>query len=367
MILSQEQQEAIQAIHETGLLAILGYAGTGKTTVTKHIIDSFTKAKADADIEAAAFTGNASKVIKDHLGDVQVGFVGTIHRLLECKITKNYKIVFTRENFDECDLLIIDEISMVPSDLLNEIFDRLDNRKTKVLVLGDPGQLPPIFDDSSADLIVRLNSYGFTIKRLTQVYRQRGDNPLLDLATDLRETKQLSLDSYKITTRVYETIEDAMHIYGSEEWTKLTGFNKVVQRINQKCKRNNNPNNPYEGERILITKNNYQGDIIFNGEIYECVRAKFLGMVSSFNKQDEQQWQLTFKTDEGREFNKVLIESQFQLGYGLTVHKSQGTQADKVVLLIPQNWLFNNFISKEWLYTGVTRAINELHIVVYHR
>ncbi|MGH7250084.1 MAG: ATP-dependent DNA helicase, partial [Minisyncoccia bacterium] len=176
MELSKQQDDAILRVKEwyeqseEQVFRLFGYAGSGKTTLAKHFAESI-----DSQTLFAAFTGKAAHVLRTKGCDAST-IHGLIYRLLK---EEGKKPIFglNREDSDLlwADLLILDEVSMVNE----EIGQDLLSYGKKILVLGDPAQLPPIsgtgfFTEAEPDFL------------LTEIHRQAQDNPIIKLATSIR-------------------------------------------------------------------------------------------------------------------------------------------------------------------------------------
>jgi AAA domain-containing protein len=158
---------------------LFGYAGTGKTTLAKHLAEHI-----DGRVIFAAFTGKAAHVMRSK----GCNDAGTLHSLIyTCHDTENGPLFELSDNstLAGAKLLIIDECSMVDAKLGGDVL----SFGTKVLVLGDPAQLPPIrgtgfFTNAPPDVVI------------TDVQRQARDNPIIHMATMVREGDRLELGSY---------------------------------------------------------------------------------------------------------------------------------------------------------------------------
>jgi len=151
---------------------ISGYAGTGKTTIAKFIIETFKDLYKDDDIIVCALAGSAANRIKVV---TKVKNASTIHSLLGYK-RKGDKFEFEYNESKKLSykLIIVDEASMIDSSLFYHLFRAIDFKRTKVLIIGDPGQLPPVGSGSPFEDILNLNNIVHK-NQLTKIFRQ---NPL---------------------------------------------------------------------------------------------------------------------------------------------------------------------------------------------
>src|SRR5579862_395453 len=159
---------------------LFGYAGTGKTTLAKHLADH-----ADGEVKFAAFTGKAASVMRGK----GCKDASTIHSLIY-RARESGEEVPSFDLWDDAPaskakLIVIDECSMVDGELGRDLM----SFGVPVMVLGDPAQLPPIqgggfFTESEPDVM------------LTEVHRQAEDNPIIRMSMDIREGKELDVGRY---------------------------------------------------------------------------------------------------------------------------------------------------------------------------
>jgi exodeoxyribonuclease V len=190
-----EQSAAIKAIvewygnkHGPQEFYLAGYAGVGKTTIAAFAIEEIKKKRRIKKVRTAAYTGKAASVLRRKgIEDAQ-----TIHSLIyKPKVNRKtgelrgFSIAKDGDAAD-ADLIVLDECSMVDEKLASDLrsFDQ------KILIMGDPGQLPPVkgqgaFTNRAPDIF------------LQEIHRQAADSPILELATLARQGKPLPL-GYRI-------------------------------------------------------------------------------------------------------------------------------------------------------------------------
>ena len=335
---------------------LTGYAGTGKTTLISFFRDKFIKSSC---IIHAAFTGKAALQMS------RAGCPGarTIHSLIYRLADDSGKELVWELNQDsdliDARLLILDECSMVSK----EIGEDLLSFNVPILVLGDPGQLPPIsgtgfFTNRVAD------------SKLTQVHRQALNNPIIAFATDIRSGKGLGrrdLDQLQ----VYSNSKNSLSEYDQI----LVGYNKTRIKINERSRAALgfiNSKIPVKGDKIICTRNNARAGL-FNGT---------MGIVTEDSISEDGIVKLSFDSTEGRHYKDVLVHAEcfepnreellkrlpnmerfqlneFDYGYAITVHKAQGSQWDSVLLLDDSFLCWDREERRRWLYTAVTRAAEE--------
>ncbi len=340
---------------------LFGYAGTGKTTLARHIADGI-----DGTAMFAAFTGKAASVMRSK-GCYKAS---TIHSLI-------YR---TRETGDEipsfdlwdeapaskADLLIIDECSMVDSELGRDLL----SFGVPILVLGDPAQLPPIQSGSSGA--------GFFTEQepdamLTEVHRQAKDNPIVRLSMDIREGRTLEPGTYGETQVVEKKQLDPQRVLDADQ--VLVGRNATRRAYNQRMRerRGFEGTLPAAGDKLVCLRNNRKKGL-FNGALWTVKErsGRNSGIMTMRLLPDDETATRGVKVSVRPECFSGRIEDvdwprrkpydEFDYGYVLTVHKAQGSQWDNVVLF-DESFAFSD--SRErWLYTGVTRAAKTLTVVV---
>lgn len=385
--LSPDQQKILEALYEWArdgkrqTITVGGYAGTGKTTLVGIFTQTLLKLRPKIKIAYACFTGKAAHVLYTKLVAQNVlrnkDYCGTIHALLYSPIinSKGQVTSWRKNETIEYDLIIIDEASMVPIDIWNDLlyFD------IPTIALGDHGQLPPI--ESKFNLMENPEL------RLEKIHRQAEGNPILKLATLARETgiipfQKLSESVQKVhggTDESNEIIEKIAKYY-SKESLILCARNKTRIRMNNHIRflRGIESEYPTTSEPVICLKNNYD---LPEGPIYNGM----IGTIQSI-KEDEKHWynadilmhdsEQTFSGRISRyQFNQekylesikglhhTEIGDRFDFGYALTVHKAQGSQAKTVLLLEEYQPYLEEDERRRWLYTAITRAVEELYII----
>ena len=263
----------------------------------------------------------------------------------------------------EAKLVIIEEFSMVGADLAADLL----SFGVKVLVLGDPAQLPPVKDAGY-----------FTNERpevmLTEVHRQARDNPIIRLSMDVREGRSLQHGDFgecKIIPR--GTLDPEKAIAAD---MILVGKNATRHTCNRRHRElmKIESATPIAGERLVCLKND-RSKYLFNGDTWtvDKVRKKngaAIRMVVSPDDAGDVARTTEIKVHpyffEGREgelkWEDLKEFQQFTFGYALTVHKSQGSQWDDVVLF-DESAVFREDRARH-LYTGITRAAKTLTVVM---
>lgn len=372
---SEQQQDAIDAVVNwlgtpgRQVFRLFGFAGSGKTTLAKEIAK-----RVDGEVMYAAFTGKAALVLRKKGCDG----ASTLHSLIykPSQDPDTGKMTFRLNHDSElgfAELLIVDEVSMVD----NKLGDDVLRFGTKVLVLGDPAQLPPVggagfFINDEPDVM------------LSEVHRQAEGSPIIKMSMLVRKGLGLEFGTYgdsavmeraKIDRGLLrELVLGADQILCGTNATRAslnTQMRNVQGKVGEKA-----PWHPVPGDRLVCLKNNRDHGLL-NGSLWDVVKSEhvdYKGGPGYFNVRiksvDEPQrgpqdvcirgesFLGTEKTLNWREF---IGFQEFTYGYALTVHKSQGSQWDNVVVY-DESHVFREDARKH-LYTAITRAAKKVTVL----
>ena len=373
--LSDEQIELLHSVCENNVIILTGGAGMGKSASTKMLIQMLDDN--NKTYVLAAPTGKSAKVLKDFSKTE----AKTIHRALEF----NPKIGwgYNKMNTLDCDVLLIDEFSMVSIDLMVHVIDAIDFNKTKLVMIGDPNQLPSV---SCGNLLHDfLLSKTIPVVSLTKVFRY-GTGGILTAATDIiNGNNYIPNDNSKVITYGDDAgytfikandesiIKEALALYYKlikngtykpEEIAVLTAYNKgdygavtlntYLQKIaNKNCGSSNcfkHGSSVYYLDDIVMQRaNNYSMEIydeedadafVANGECSKISLIRKDYMVSDF-----EDMRIKYYKDD---------LSDLSLAYSYTTHKSQGSTIKVVIVLTPRSHIFMS--TANLLYVAVTRA-----------
>jgi len=356
-----------------------GFAGTGKTTLIGHICNDLRKEKEDIKFALCSYTGKASRILGQKLKSTKeikdVDYIGTIHRLIYRPITNDREEVIgwekkPREDF-KYDMIIVDEASMLDEG----IWDDLLSFDVPILAVGDHGQLPPIKG--------KFNLMAKPILRLEEIYRQEKNNPIIKVSEIARKYGTIPIFDFSNTVRKLdkretdtgEFIQNKLETFNFN-WMVLTGYNHTRIKMNQGIRTllDFNSPEPMIGDRVICLKNNHNHEI-YNGMVGNVISSS---KASSNGKNPYYEMIVHFDGEDSDFFGKVSIDqfnskdfinnpqediNYFDFGYALTVHKAQGGQAPRVLLFEERFSRMDDDMWRRWLYTGVTRAIEELYII----
>ena len=343
------------------MFRLFGYAGTGKTTLARRIADDV-----DGTVVFGAFTGKAASVMR------QKGChdAATIHSLIyRTKETEEGGPTFTLNRSGpaaKADLIVIDECSMVDSDLGNDLlsFDQ------PVLVLGDPAQLPPVrgggfFTEAEPDVM------------LTEVHRQAKDDPIVRMAMTVREGGRLELGELRRRAASSRAAPlDPAEVLECDQ--VLVGMNKTRRLYNDRLRELAGHTDPMPavGEKLVCLRNDRMKGLL-NGSTWtvQALRAPPRPDTIRLDVVPEDDPALRRRAIDIKVLRAMISGSdeeiplflrretdEFTYGYALTVHKAQGSQWDRVTLF-DESFAFREHRAR-WLYTGLTRAAQAITVVV---
>jgi exodeoxyribonuclease-5 len=365
---SPHQDEALKAVSRwlkarpgssgtPQVFRLFGYAGTGKTTLARHIAEDV-----DGEVKFAAFTGKAASVMR---GKGCRG-ASTIHSLIYRARESGEEIpsfdLWDAAPASKADLIVIDECSMVDAELGRDLL----SFGVPLLVLGDPAQLPPIagggfFTEAEPDAM------------LTEVHRQAQDDPIVRLSMDIRAGESLEPGRYGETEVVRRSDLDPQRVLETDQ--VLVGRNATRRAYNTRMRerRGSTDGMPEAGDKLVCLRNNRKKGL-FNGSLWTVKErgGRRSGIMTMRLLPDDETATRGVKVSVRPECFTGGIEQidwarrkpydEFDYGYVLTVHKAQGSQWDDVVLF-DESFAFPD-TRERWLYTGVTRAAKRLTVVV---
>ena len=378
MILTNGQEKGLKIAVERyknkePYTVICGYAGTGKSTLVQFIIDAI--GIDEEDVVYIAYTGKASLVLRNKGCENSM----TAHRLLyyaKEKPDRTYEFKPKKKLEFDYKLIVLDECSMLPQ----EMWELLLSHHVHVIALGDPGQLPPI--DGISTILDNPHVM------LDEVVRQAQDNPIIRLSMDIRAGKWIDYGGERECRIIpHDKVSDKL-LLGADQI--LCGKNITRHNLNEKMRQikfgDQYSKEPINGDKIICLHNEWQeigstGEPLVNGMI---------GTVSNISLYDSKLYQpkmiANFTSDNGGMYkdlqmdHKIFVEKEstinktnwwmyqniqrayeFDYGYAITVHKFQGSEAEKVVVF--DEWLGDKDYHSKWLYTAATRSSKMLVIV----
>lgn len=365
------QERAIRAIIEwftsgpksQQVFYLAGYAGTGKSTVCAEVISVLkTKFKVAA-VRTAAYTAKAANVLRMK----GVEDVSTIHALIytaaEDPVTGKLKFILNSTGpAADADLIILEECSMVDVRMSSDVM----SFGKKILVLGDPGQLPPVkgmgaFINKKPDFF------------LDEIHRQAKESPIIRLSILAREGKDLPLGTVGNVKVLPLNKETQAEVY-REDTQAICGLHRVRWTYTQRIRklRGFEPGPlPALGERVICRRNMHDMGL-FNGAQGTIVGASkpkidrdgyyhFDVMMDDLGPYQDLVIHPYHFTQHFTQFEKPRIDKdlcEFDWGYLLTLHNAQGSEYPHVTV-VDDAGAFREDAAK-WRYTSLTRAVDGL-------
>ncbi|HEX6111467.1 MAG TPA: ATP-dependent RecD-like DNA helicase, partial [Geminicoccaceae bacterium] len=361
--LAPGQRAALAAALSSKLLVITGGPGTGKTTLVEAILLGL--AEDAVDVQLAAPTGRAAR----RLGESTGREAKTLHRLLEAEPGRGFRRGAERPL--TCDLLIVDEMSMVDLPLMQAMLAALP-REAALLLVGDVDQLPSIGPGQVlADLIA---SDRLPVARLDEIFRQAAASRIVQnahrvnrgLMPELDRPDARLTDFYAIKARAPEDGARLVLELVTERIPERFGVDPVAdiqvlcptnrgelgaRHLNQMLQAALNPNLPDRlehhgvsfalGDKVMQLENDYDREV-YNGDLGRVQRI------------DREQNQITIEID-GRPLTYAIAElDALTPAYATTVHKAQGSEYPVVVLPLARH--HGRMLRRNLVYTAITRA-----------
>ena len=391
MILTNKQMEGLRIAvdrYKAGMpwTCISGYAGSGKSTLVRFIVEALGFNKEE--VAYIAFTGKAANVLKQK----GCSNATTAHKLLYyAKPMPNGTYKFSEKpRITDYKLIIIDEVSMLPK----KMWDLLLKHHIYIIAMGDPGQLPPI-DKTEANGILD-NPHVF----LDEIMRQAKESEIIRLSMHIREGNPLS--TFKAEGTQVQVISKKDVVDGMWDCADqiLCATNSQRNLLNQAIRAHKGFGpEPCPEDKIISLRNHWD----YMSDNWTPLTNGSIGHIKGFTKQSiyippyvcgiSSYEQLTslIETEEGDIFSGVPVDYkalttgeptftpqqiyklnknkncpeppyEFAYGYAITTHKAQGSEWDKV-MVYEEGFPFIPMEHTRWLYTAVTRASQKLVIV----
>ena len=366
---------------------ISGYAGSGKSTLVRFIIEALDVD--EDDVCYCAFTGKAAEVLRKK-GNKNAF---TLHRLLYESIPKPtggfFRKIKTKIDYK---IVVVDEISMAPKTLIDLLF----THNVYVICLGDPGQLPPIDKNEDNHLLDHPHIF------LDEIMRQAQESEIIRLTMKIRNHEPIDYyDGKEVKIIPYSQLNTGILQWGDQI---LTATNNRRQAINNQMRQlKNYPNYPVDGDKMICLRNYWEdfsvgGDPLVNGTIgilnnsFQTWRQIPPIVKSNIKKFDvltgdliipdtndmydlvdmDQKmiltgnkccgWQLSYKLGKLRLKYGDIVPKEFAYAYAITCHKAQGSEWNNIVVL-EENFPFDKEEHARWLYTACTRSSEKLVLV----
>ena len=371
---NDDQKEAIKESMKKNLLVITGGPGTGKTTILKGIcelykqINKYTMDKVVENVALLAPTGRAAKRMSEESGMP----ASTIHRFLKWNKDNNS---FQINEYNKCkkDLVIIDEASMIDVNLFASLLRGLSVH-TRIIIVGDVDQLPSV--GPGQVLYDLIDSNKINVKHLNTLYRQKEQSNIIKLAYNIKEgildtsifNKEEDLTFIECSNDdILKKIEEISYTYLDYSYKNfqilapmyktLNGIdninNKLQTTFNKKSAKKKeilvNEELYREGDKV-IQLTNMPDENVYNGDI---------GIIDRIVNSTKKEIYIDFEGNIVKYTQANFIN--FKKAYAISIHKSQGSEFDIVIIPIVKN--FQKMLYRKLIYTAVTRCKTRLYLI----
>ena len=378
--LANSQKEAIEGAFFNGIEVITGGPGTGKTTIINCIVSIFESL--GLKVFMAAPTGRAAKRMAEATGRE----AKTIHRLLEIGSYSEEEVdeIENETSAIECDVLIVDEASMVDISLMNALLKAMQVG-TRLIIVGDVDQLPSVGPGNVLRDIIE--SDAVKVVRLNEIFRQGQESMIVQNAHLINEGKmpilntknsdfylERAADSEVMLEKIIGLVKTRLPKF-NVEWDSVRDIQVLspmrkgimgIDNLNIQLQQVLNPKSKDKdeveikdmifrvGDKVMQIKNNYtlkwsknnsseEGKGVFNGDV---------GYITEISE-DEDKITVCFEDDKIVEYEESDLE-EITLAYAVTIHKSQGSEFP--VVIMPMFMGPPLLMNRNLLYTGITRA-----------
>lgn len=378
--LANSQKEAIEGAFFNGIEVITGGPGTGKTTIINCIVSIFESL--GLKVFMAAPTGRAAKRMAEATGRE----AKTIHRLLEIGSYSEEEVdeIENETSAIECDVLIVDEASMVDISLMNALLKAMQVG-TRLIIVGDVDQLPSVGPGNVLRDIIE--SDAVKVVRLNEIFRQGQESMIVQNAHLINEGKmpilntknsdfylERAADSEVMLEKIIGLVKIRLPKF-NVEWDSVRDIQVLspmrkgimgIDNLNIQLQQVLNPKSKDKdeveikdmifrvGDKVMQIKNNYtlkwsknnsgeEGKGVFNGDV---------GYITEVNE-DEDKITVCFEDDKIVEYEESDLD-EITLAYAVTIHKSQGSEFP--VVIMPMFMGPPLLMNRNLLYTGITRA-----------
>ena len=387
MELTVKQQQGLDIAiqrHRAGekYTVISGYAGTGKSTLVRFIIEALDVE--ESKVCYATFTGKAAEVLRKKGNKNAI----TLHRLLYDSIPRPAGGFFRKPKAQlDYTIVVVDEVSMAPKTLMNLLL----SHQVYVICLGDPFQLPPIDKDEDNHLLDHPHIF------LDEIMRQEAESEIIQLTMKIRNQQPIDyMDGNEVKVINKDNLNTGMLLWADQVLT-ATNAKRIAINNQMRGLMGRGPE-PEDGDKIICLRNYWddlsvngdplvngtigtlrnsfqtwreiprwvksnirkfdvlQTDLIIDNDIYENVEMDRKMILTGEKCCD---WRLSYQLGRLRPKYGEIVPKEFAYGYAITTHKAQGSEWEKV-LVLEESFPFSKEEHARWLYTACTRAAEKL-------
>lgn len=387
---TEEQRHFIEGVNKNNVNVLVGRAGSGKTWTLKGVYEAYK----DKRIASCALSAKAARRIVESTG---LEGASTIHRLLEYNDSHGFEV--NESNQLGVDILVLDEAGMVNIDLIWSLVRALP-KESKIIIVGDTGQLPPI---GAGSFLRDINNKQLFHKvELTKIHRQAQKSAIITDANNIRDgyspinefsAKEVhgeledmfygfraekdqvfstAVNTYRMLIKQGISPNDIIIVTPMKEGVNsVSNFNAIIQdyllsdeeqyienKVGKKFKLH---------DRVMQVKNNYDKGVM-NGESGEVIQILYK---ESYNNGQSSKFAAGFVVEfpdyTNKENPKKLIEfskgdmTDMELAYSATVHKLQGSGIPYVIVAMDTSHTI--MLDRTLLYTAITRASKQCYLI----
>lgn len=382
MLLNKKQEDGLKLavdryLNQEKFTVISGYAGTGKSTLVRFIIEALPNVNED-DVVFATYTGKAAQVLAKK-GNKNVI---TLHKLLYESFPRPDGTFFRRPKPDiGYHIVVVDEVSMAPKTLMDLLF----SHRVYVICLGDPFQLPPIDKNEDNHLLDHPHIF------LDEIMRQEAESEIIQLTMKIRNYEDIDLyDGNEVKILDSKSLNTGMMLW-ADQILVATNRNRISIN-NQMRQLLGRSGGPQEGDKVICLRNYWE---TFSANQNSLINGTIGYLKNNFDtKYYIPQWAgggtvdvtiSDFITDDDDMFDQLemdthmiitgekcmdkataykltksprtskLVPKEFTYGYAITYWKAQGSEWDKV-LVLEESFPFDKETHARAMYTALTRA-----------
>lgn len=331
--LEQEQLETLWCLRDSAPCIITGGAGVGKTTVIQTLIDCYAMHYSRKNVLLIAPTGKAGRRLAEKTGMP----ASTIHKALRKNPEDNF-VFYTENNPLPHRLIIVDESSMIDMALMYDLLNAA-SPTCKLVFVGDHNQLYPVgYGEPFFDFLHELSVF-----RLQVNHRQAEGTDILENANRVLDNKPVCSGRGVVVSEItFNDIGDIL-LTANEDTQILSPYNDLNTQINAFLKKGEDRFNI--GDKVMTTQNTKK---YCNGDI---------GLITDIDERGT----IAVLID-GKEVKITKAHyDDLILAYAITVHKMQGSEAERVIVFIPSG----TATDRRMLYTAVTRARSSLELYYF--
>lgn len=364
---------------------ISGYAGSGKSTLVKFIVNSIPGINPEKDVCYACYTGKAAQVLLKK-GNKNVS---TLHKLMYQSVPRPDGTFYHKPVSEiQYKVVVVDEVSMVPGSMWKQLL----RYRPYVLALGDPFQLPPVNKDDDNGVLQKPHVF------LDEIMRQAQESEIIRVSMDIRAGKDISLlDGNEVKIYSPKDFTEPMLLWADQVLVATNAtrinLNNIMRRLLGR------DGGPQTGDKVICLRNEWEtiasnGDPLVNGTIgflkdpystyvqfpyfldghrFDVLNSKFVsdsGALFDTISMDKKMimtgekccdFKTAWKLGQNKKFG-WMMPKEFTYGYAITGHKAQGSQWEKV-LIVEEKFPFDKTEHARWLYTCLTRAEEKAVII----